>query len=82
MRFFFNFSDGERWFTDATGRELSGLAAARSEAVRHVRELKAAMCDPGIQDLSGWTMRVVNGEGRIVFEIGFDLKPGREKAGG
>lgn len=74
-RYFFHFSDGHRWFTDDKGQEFGGLSAVRSHAVRQVRELKAAMCDPGIQDLSGWTMKVVNGDGRVVFEIGFDLKP-------
>jgi len=74
-RYFFHFCDGDRWFTDGEGQEFGGLAAVRSHAVNQVRELKAAMCDPGIQDLSGWTMQVVNGEGRVVFEIGFDLKP-------
>lgn len=74
-RYFFNFSDGTRWFTDEAGQELNGLAAARSQAIRQVRDLKAAMCDPGIQDLSGWTMRVTDASGRVVFEIGFDLKP-------
>ena len=42
-----------------------------------MRDLKAAMCAPGIQDLSGWTMRVIDGDGRAVFEVGFDLKPDR-----
>jgi hypothetical protein len=76
-RYYFNFSDGRRWFTDDTGQEFGGLAAARRHAVGQVRDLKAAMCDPGIQDLSGWTMRVVDRDGRAVFEIGFDLKPDR-----
>ena len=76
-RYYFNFSDGRRWFLDDTGQEFSGLAAARRHAVGQVRDLKAAMCDPGIQDLSGWTMRVVDRDGRAVFDIGFDLKPDR-----
>jgi len=76
-RYFFNFSDGRRWFTDETGQEFTGLAAARRHAVAQVRDLKVAMCDPGIQDLSGWTMQVVDGGGRAVFDIGFDLKPDR-----
>jgi hypothetical protein len=42
-----------------------------------VRELKAAMCDPGIQDLSGWTMTVVDANGNTVFDIHFDRKPQR-----
>lgn len=73
-RYFFHFSDGKRRFSDAKGLELSGMAAARAHALRQVRDLKAAMCDPGIQDLSAWSMTVVNGDDTIVFETGFDLK--------
>lgn len=76
-RFYFQFSDGQRWFTDDKGQVFTGLAAARSHAVNQVRDLKAAMCDPGIQDLSGWTMQVVDDAGRVVFDIGFDLKASR-----
>jgi hypothetical protein len=32
------------------------------------------MCDPGIQDLSGWSMTVEDADGRTVFETGFDMK--------
>lgn len=79
-RYFFHFSDGKRRFSDQTGCELSGMAAARAHAIKQVRELKAAMCDPGIQDLSGWTMTVMNGNEQTVFEIGFDLKLHRTEA--
>ncbi|MCF8478685.1 MAG: hypothetical protein K9G60_16780 [Pseudolabrys sp.] len=73
-RFYFHFSDGKRRFSDETGYELSGMAAARAHAVSQVRDLKAAMCDPGIQDLSGWTMTVLDASENTVFEIGFDMK--------
>lgn len=79
-RYYFHFSDGQRRFSDDTGRDLSGLSAVRSQAVQDVRDLKAAMCDPGIQDLSGWSMTVVDIRDRTVFEIGFDLKPHRTDA--
>ncbi len=75
-RYFFHFSDGKRRFIDTVGHELRGLGAARRHAVRQVRDLKAAMCDPHIQDLSGWSMTVVDTRGATVFEIGFDLRPG------
>jgi hypothetical protein len=75
QRYFFHFSDGKRQFTDGTGHELSGMRAARAHATQQVRELKAAMCDPHIQDLSGWTMTVVDASGKTVFVLGFDLKP-------
>lgn len=74
-RYFFHFSDGKRQFSDGTGHELHGVGDARRHAVQQVRELKVAMCDPHIVDLSGWSMTVVDACGLTVFEIGFDLKP-------
>jgi hypothetical protein len=74
-RYFFHFSDGKRQFTDGSGVELSGMAAARVHATKQVRELKMAMCHPTIQDLSGWSMAVDNAKGVTVFAIGFDLQP-------
>jgi len=74
-RFYFHFSDGKRRFSDSAGCELNGMAAARAHAVQQVRELKVAMCDPHIQDLSGWSLTVVDGSGKTVIEIGFDGRP-------
>lgn len=79
-RYFFHFSDGKRRFSDTEGHALSGIAAARAHAVKQVRDLKAAMCDPGIQDLSGWTMTVVDADGNTVFETGFALKVHRAES--
>jgi hypothetical protein len=76
-RYFFHFSDGKRQFTDTSGQELNGIAAARAYATKHARELKAAICEPHIQDLSGWTMTVVDASGKIVFNVSFDFKPPR-----
>ena len=73
-RYFFHFSDGIRRFSDAKGVELNGMASARAHAIRQVRDLKAAMCDPHIQDLSGWSMTVVDTDDHIIFETGFNLK--------
>ncbi len=75
-RYFFHFSDGKRRFSDGVGQDLRGLGAARRHAVQQVREIKVAMCDPHIQDLSAWSMTVVDTRGKTVFEVGFDLKPG------
>lgn len=74
-RFFFHFTDGSRQFSDDSGIDLAGLGAARAHATEQVRELKAAMCDPYIQDLSGWSMSVADAQERVVFVLGFDLKP-------
>lgn len=73
-RFFFHFSDGKRQFTDTVGLELSGMAAARKHATQQVRELRTTMCDPHIQDLSGWSLRVADAKGETVLELGFDLR--------
>lgn len=73
-RYYFHFSDGKRRFSDAQGIALSGMSAARAHAISQVRELKATMCDPGIQDLSGWSMTVADADDHIVFETSFDLK--------
>ena len=74
-RYFFHFTDGTHWFSDDTGRELSGLRAARAYAIRHTRELKAAVCDPQILDMSGWTLTVVDASGYPLFALGFDFTP-------
>ncbi|MEI9803936.1 MAG: hypothetical protein WDN48_05040 [Pseudolabrys sp.] len=37
------------------------------------------MCDPHIQDLSGWSMTVADAKGDDVFTLGFDMKPLRTK---
>jgi hypothetical protein len=74
-RYFFNFSDGRRQFSDSAGHDCVGLQGARAHAIQQVRDLKAAMCEPHIQDLSGWSMTVADAAGRTVFVLGFDLKP-------
>ena len=78
--YFFHFTDGQRVFNDGDGLPLSGLRAARAHATQQVRDLKAAMCDPAIQDLSGWSMMVGDAQGRIVFVLGFDMKPRTQPA--
>lgn len=74
-RFYFHFSDGKRRYSDAAGHELSGLQAARAQAIVQVRELKAALCASSIHDLSGYSMTVTDDRGRSVFVLGFDLLP-------
>ena len=79
-RYFFHFSDGKRQFTDSSGIELSGMAAARANATRQVRELKVAMCHPNVQDLSAWSMTVLDAKKNPVFSLGFDPRPPRGRA--
>ena len=78
--YFFHFTDGQRVFRDAVGHTLSGLHAARAHATQQVRDLKAAMCDSAIQDLSAWSMMVGDAQGRTVFVLGFDMKPRAQAA--
>jgi len=74
-RYYFHFSDGKRQFTDAVGFELGGIAAARMHAKQQVHEIKAAMCHPQIQDLSGWSLTAVDADGRTVCDLDFSLRP-------
>lgn len=71
----FSFSDGERKFTDATGVELTGIAAARVHAILEVRDMKGSLAERTIQDCSAWKMIVVDANGEAILEIGFDLSP-------
>ena len=74
-RYYFHFTDGSHWFTDGRGQELAGLSAARTHALKDIRALKAVLCERKAHDFSDWIMAVVDGSGRAVFAIGFDLRP-------
>ena len=76
-RYYFHFSDGKRQFSDNAGLELRGMAEARKTAARQVRELKLAVCHPNVQDLSAWSMTVLDAKKIPVFKIGFDTRPPR-----
>ena len=72
-RYFFHFSDGKRKFTDATGIELTGIAAARALAISQVRDMKGLLAERTIQDWSAWKMLVIDANGKAIFEVDFDL---------
>ena len=74
-RYHFHFTDGVHWFTDGNGQDLPGLRAARTHALNDIRALKAALRARNAHDFSEWIMAVVDGSGRAVFAIGFDLRP-------
>jgi hypothetical protein len=74
-RYYFHFSDGERTFTDSIGAELPGIAAARSQVVTQIREMRGTLSERTLQDWSGWTMTIVDEKGKNRFRIGFDLNP-------
>ena len=76
-RYYFNFSDGKRTFTDSTGIELTGIAAARSQVTAQMRDMQSGLSERTLQDWSGWKMIVVDEKGKTVLEVGFgfDLTP-------
>lgn len=72
---FFHFNDGKRRVTDTIGVELTGIAAARKHAMAQIREMKNILLKRQIQNWSELQMVVVNADGKMVFEVGFDLIP-------
>ena len=74
-RYFFHFSDGKRTFTDSVGIELPGIAAARSQVITQIREMRGILSERTLQDWSGWVMTIVDEKGKTRFKIGFDLIP-------
>ena len=76
-RYYFHFSDGKRTFTDSTGIELTGIAAARSQVTAQMRDMQSGLSEHTLQEWSGWTMIVVDEKGKTVLEVGFgfDLTP-------
>jgi hypothetical protein len=71
--YFLHFSDGKRTFSDSIGVELTGIAAARSNATAQIRDMRSALSEHTLQDWSGWTMIVVDEKGKTHLKIGFDL---------
>ena len=72
-RYFFHFSDGKHTFTDATGVELNGIAAARAHATVQIREMRGAQSERSLQNWATWKMIVIDAKGKTLFEVGFDL---------
>ena len=74
-RFYFHFSDGKQTFTDAIGLELAGFVDVRNRVITQIRDLKRSQSEHRIQDWSGWKVIVMDAMGKMVLEVGFDLKP-------
>jgi hypothetical protein len=77
-RFYFHFSDGKRTFTDSTGIELDGIAAARAHAADQIRDMRATLTEGSLQDWTGWKMIVADATGNMACEVSFDLTPGTQ----
>jgi len=74
-RYYFHFSDGKHFFSDSVGLELAGLADVRDRVVKQIRTVKSSQSEHHILDWSDWKMSVVDANGSLVLEVGFDLKP-------
>jgi hypothetical protein len=75
-KFYFHFSDGRRTFSDTQGVDLTGLGALRREAVRQIRDMKAAQLESGVHgSWPDWTVIAVDAGGAPVLHMTFDLKP-------
>jgi hypothetical protein len=73
--YYFYFGDGKRTFTDSTGIELNGIAAARAHAKSQIRSMMATLPGGRLQIWSGWKMIVADANGKTLFEVSFDLTP-------
>lgn len=75
-KFYFHFSDGHRTFSDRDGVDLTGLGALRREAVRQIRDMKAAQLESGTHgSWPDWTVTAVDASGAPVLHMAFDLTP-------
>jgi len=73
---FLPFSDGKRQFSDDIGEELSGLAAARTHAVRARARFKGGVVLAHHPGHVGLAMMVTDAQGKKVLDIAFDRKAG------
>jgi hypothetical protein len=80
--FYFNIRDG-RTMLDGIGTELSGLAAARQEAIRCSGEILRNGAGPAMWAGEAWRMWVTdqpNGGGKTLFTLKFSAADGDETA--
>jgi hypothetical protein len=75
MRYFFRLTDGKEEINPHEGIDLLGNAAAREEAVRFAREVKAGQALPGRRNWDGWFIRIVDEHGREIETVSFDVVP-------
>ncbi len=74
MRYFFRLTDGTNELNPHEGIDLLGNAAAREEAVRLAREVKAQKPAPG-QNWDGWFVRILDEHGKEIDTVPFDAVP-------
>ncbi len=74
MRYFFRLTDGKDELNPHQGIELLGNAAAREEALRFARDVKAGKMLPG-RTWDGWFVRIVDEHGKEIDTVPFDAVP-------
>ena len=74
MRYFFRLTDGKDELNPHQGIDLLGNAAAREEAVRFARDIKAGKTPPG-RNWDGWFVRIVDEHGKEIDTVPFDAVP-------
>ena len=72
-RYFFHFTNGRQTFTDSTGVELAGVAAARQHATQQIHQLRNVMPGVKLQNWLGWKIVAIDKVGNTVYEVGFDF---------
>lgn len=66
----FHLQNGGGFVEDEEGRELSGLEAAREEAVKDIRSIISEEVRQGVVDLRG-RLEVTDGDGAPVLTVAF-----------
>jgi hypothetical protein len=74
MRYYFRLSNGKDELDAHQGIDLLGNAAAREEAVRFARDIKANQTPPG-RSWDGWFIRIVDQHGKEIDTMPFDAVP-------
>jgi Domain of unknown function (DUF6894) len=74
MRYYFRLTDGKEEINPHKGIDLLGDAAAREEAVRFARGIKASQAPPG-GTWDAWFIRIVDQHGKEIDTVPFDAVP-------
>jgi hypothetical protein len=72
MRYFFEVSDGTRVIRDREGTDLPGLAAVQQEVFDFGLKILRHKFSYGIEDLSSWSIRVMNEDHRVLTNVPLD----------
>ncbi len=72
-RYYFNFTNGERFMEDAEGIDLPDEVAVREEALGVARDLSRESLDgvDGVDAWFAWRIEITDENGRLVMTIPF-----------